>query len=149
MKIICKTLHKFSWSGSYGYWFKSPVRFQGGLVIVIIFRSRLTAAAGDDYQQALVEMGEYVKSQPGFIAQRSYTAADGERLTLVWWKDKETLQLWRQNERHKVVKNTGRARWYEFYYMEIAEVLLTSDFDRQATPAHIDSSSVTQRGNLL
>ena len=118
-------------------------------MIVIIFRSRITAAAGDDYQRALVEMGEYVKSQPGFIAVRSYTAADGERLTLVWWKDKETLELWRQNQRHKAVKSTGRARWYELYHMEIAEVFLTSDFDRQATPAHIDSSSVAQRGDLL
>ncbi len=99
-------------------------------MILILFRSRLTSQAGEDYERLLAEMGEYVKEQPGFVAVKSFTGDDGERLTIVWWKDKETLDQWRQNQRHRTAKNLGRERWYEYYRMELAEVFLTSDFDR-------------------
>lgn len=99
-------------------------------MIIILFRSRLTPQAGEDYDSLLAEMGEYVKEQPGFVDVKSFTAEDGERLTIVWWKDQETLEQWRQNERHRAAKTLGRERWYEYYRMELAEVFLASDFDR-------------------
>src|SRR5580765_8237761 len=92
---------------------------RGTLVIVVLFRSKLTAAAGEDYTQELAAMNEYVKTQPGFIAVKSFTADDGERLTIVWWKDRETLELWRNNDSHVEVKKMGRQRWYEYYKMEV------------------------------
>jgi antibiotic biosynthesis monooxygenase (ABM) superfamily enzyme len=52
-------------------------------MIVILFRSRLTAAAGADYAAMDAELDALVRNQPGFIDVKSFTAADGERLTLV------------------------------------------------------------------
>ena len=100
-------------------------------MIVILFRSRLTAAAGADYAAMDAELAELVRNQPGFIDVKSFTAADGERLTLVWWKDKETLLEWRNLPRHREAQQTGRARWYEYYKMEVAEVFRTSNFERE------------------
>ena len=70
------------------------------------------------------------KSKPGFIAAKSFTAEDGERLTMVWWKDRETLEEWRTDARHMAAQNTGRERWYEYYKMEVAEVFRESKFER-------------------
>jgi heme-degrading monooxygenase HmoA len=116
-------------------------------VIVILFRSRMTTQAGDDYDRLLAKMGGYVQEQPGFVDVKSFTADDGERLTIVWWKDKEKLEQWRQNERHRIAKNLGRERWYEYYRMELAEVFLTSDFDRpKERLTGQDGSSAVEQG---
>jgi heme-degrading monooxygenase HmoA len=69
---------------------------------------------------------------PGFIDVKSYTANDGERITIVWWEDAETLKQWREQERHRVAQRQGRQQWYEYYKMEVAEVTRTSTFKRRA-----------------
>ena len=99
-------------------------------MIVILFRSKLTPAAGVDYTQTSDALESYVKTRPGFVAVKSFTAEDGERLTIVRWKDRETLEQWRTDPKHVSAKNTGRECWYEYYKMEVAEVFRESKFER-------------------
>ena len=99
-------------------------------MVVILFRSKLTASAGLDYSGMNDELEGYVRNQPGFLDVKGFTALDGERLTVVWWEDKETLQAWQQNQRHVEAKKEGRKKWYEYYKMEVAEVFRQSRFDR-------------------
>lgn len=101
-------------------------------MIVILFRSKLTSAAGEDFAEASDALLAYVRSTYGddLVAMKSYTAEDGERLTVVWWRDPETLERWRSNPKHLEVKRLGRERWYDFYSMEVAEVRRESHFER-------------------
>jgi heme-degrading monooxygenase HmoA len=103
-------------------------------MVVILFRSRLTPQAGQDYQELDAELERLVRNQPGYVKHKSYGAADGERLTLVWFQDQETLRAWKMQPRHLEAQRRGRERWYEFYEMEVAEVVRTSSFTR-AEPA--------------
>jgi heme-degrading monooxygenase HmoA len=102
---------------------------------LILFRSRLTAAAGDDYARAAAAMHAHARTFDGFIDQKSYTGADGERLTVVRWRDAASLAVWATDVRHRAVQATGRERWYEWYDMEVAELVRTSRFERPAGPA--------------
>lgn len=99
-------------------------------MIIILFRSKLTPMAGDDYAAMNTELELLVASNPGFIEAKGFTAADGERLTVVWWRDQETLREWQQQMRHRAAQGEGRKRWYEYYKMEVAEVFRQSDFER-------------------
>lgn len=99
-------------------------------MVVILFRSRLTAAAGADYDALDAELGAMVESQDGFIDAKSFAAEDGERLTVVWWRDQESLARWKALPRHAEAQRTGRERWYEYYKMDVAEVVRSSHFDR-------------------
>jgi heme-degrading monooxygenase HmoA len=100
-------------------------------MLVILFRSKLTAEAGDDYAALDAELEETVKQNPGFIAAKSYVAnADGERLTVVWWRDEESLKQWRELARHREAQGIGRRKWYQYYRLEVASVLRTSEFER-------------------
>jgi hypothetical protein len=45
--------------------------------LVILFRSKLTSQAGEDYQAMNAEMETLVRQNPGFVDVKSYTAADG------------------------------------------------------------------------
>ena len=101
-------------------------------MIVVLFRSRLTGEAGEDYVAMDAHMAERARNAPGFVDVKAYTAADGERLTVVRWRDLETLRQWREDPEHRVAQATGWARWYEFYEMEVAEVVRESHFARAA-----------------
>ena len=99
-------------------------------MVLISFRSRLTPEAGEDYQAMDAELEARVREQPGYVNHRSYKAADGERLTLVWFRDQESLRSWKMHPRHLEAQRRGRERWYEFYEMEVAEIVRTSSFRR-------------------
>ena len=99
-------------------------------MIVVLFRSRLTPEAGNGYSEMAERMSKLAQASPGFIAEKGFTAEDGERLTVVWWEDEETLKGWRENVRHLFAQRTGREKWYEYYKMDVATVTRTSNFDR-------------------
>ena len=102
-------------------------------MIVVLFRSKLVPTASTDgYDDMAKEMDYLARTMPGFVDVKSFMAEDGERLTVVWWQDEETLRAWREQARHRVAQRTGRERWYEYYKMDVAEVIRTNNFDRKA-----------------
>ena len=105
-------------------------------MLITIFRSRHSTLAGEDYDQFFTELKELAKLNPGFVDIKSYRAEDGERLTVVRWKDKETLQEWSQNARHLEAKRLAREKWYDYFEIQTAEIFRTSTFDRSTTSNH-------------
>jgi heme-degrading monooxygenase HmoA len=101
-------------------------------MIVILFRSRLTPEAGEDYTGMGDAMLEHARTQPGFVDYKQYKTDDGERLTVVWWKDEQTLEQWRNDAKHRAAKSRGRERWYQDYHIEIARVFHEARFERES-----------------
>ncbi len=99
-------------------------------MVLIVFRSRLTPEAGEDYEALGAELEQLVVTQPGYVSHKYYEAVDGERLTLVWFRDQESVRSWKLVPRHLEAQRRGRERWYEFYEMDVAEVVRSSRFDR-------------------
>ena len=100
-------------------------------MIVVLFRSKLVPTASTDgYDEMAKEMDDLARTMPGFIDVKSFKADDGERLTVVWWQDEDTLRAWREQARHRVAQRTGRERWYEYYKLDVAEVIRANNFDR-------------------
>lgn len=77
-------------------------------MLIILFRSKRTKAAGADYDAMNTELESLARGNPGFIRLKNYTAFDGERLSLVWWRDQTSLQQWREQARHGLAQRTGR-----------------------------------------
>ena len=99
-------------------------------MMLISFRSKLTPQAGADYEGMAAEMERLARASPGVVDVKAYKSDDGERLTLVWWQDAETLRGWANDVRHLEAKRRGRAQWYQYYKLEVAEVVRISDFTR-------------------
>jgi heme-degrading monooxygenase HmoA len=104
-------------------------------MIAVLFFSRLTPEAGDEYVATDQRLMEKARNAPGFEDVKSFTAADGERLTIVWWKDVDTLRAWREDPEHRAAQAKGRALWYRYYDMEVVEVIRESHFSREASEA--------------
>ncbi len=68
-------------------------------MILVLFRSRLTPEAGDDYQAMAEEMVATARNMPGFIDYTFYTSENGERLSVieVRWESQETMKAWREH----------------------------------------------------
>ena len=71
-----------------------------------------------------------VQQNPGFIDAKWYKAEDGERLTVVWFRDEESLREWRHQVRHREAQNAGREKWYRYYKLEVASVVREGSFER-------------------
>jgi len=99
--------------------------------LIILFRSKLTDQAREDYHAMNAELEILVRQNTGFIDVKSYTAADGERLTVVWWRDEESLAEWRNLMRHREAQNTGRQKWYEYYNVDVATITRSRSFVRK------------------
>jgi heme-degrading monooxygenase HmoA len=106
-------------------------------MMVVLFRSKLVDAP-EGYEETAQEMLDLAKTMPGFIDVKAFKADDGERLTLVWWENEEGLKVWRENARHRIAQRLGREKWYEYYKIEVAEVVRKNAFERKtaatATP---------------
>ncbi len=102
-------------------------------MVVVLFRSKLVDAP-IGYHEMAREMAELARTMPGFVDMKFFTAEDGERLTVVWWDDHDTLRGWRENVRHRTAQRLGRERWYEYYKIEVADVVRKNAYDRPAEP---------------
>jgi heme-degrading monooxygenase HmoA len=99
-------------------------------MVVVVFRSRLSAEAGDDYSEMAAEMLATAKEMPGFVEFKSFESDDGERVSLVYWQDHETMAAWRNHTRHRIAQNSGRSKWYASYRIEVADVVRENRFER-------------------
>src|SRR5438093_7282516 len=100
-------------------------------MMVVLFRSTLVAAP-DGYDAMAQEMEDLARTMPGFVDVKAFKAEDGERLTVVWWENEETLKAWRENVRHRHAQRMGRDQWYQYYKLEVAEVVRSNTFARPA-----------------
>ena len=100
-------------------------------MVVILFRSRMRPDAGPGYAEMAAEMLASAMNMPGFVDFRHYTSDAGERLSVVWWENEETLTAWREHERHRLAQRMGREQWYSEYTIEVAEVKRAREWARR------------------
>ena len=103
-------------------------------MMLIVFRSKLTDGDREGYARMAAAMDAHARTFDGFVEAKSFLADDGERLTLVWWRDAASLKVWAEDARHRVAQQLGRERWYEYYKLDVAEIVRVSNFER---PAHV------------
>ncbi|MFI9247546.1 antibiotic biosynthesis monooxygenase family protein [Streptomyces sp. NPDC053086] len=106
-------------------------------MFVILFKSRLSEQAGEDYHATEERMQERVRGIAGSdpVEVKHYTGEDGERLAVMMWRDGETLEQWRCDPEHQVAQRLGRQRWYSAYELTVAEVIRTSAHDDESPSA--------------
>ncbi|SNS23881.1 Heme-degrading monooxygenase HmoA [Sphingomonas laterariae] len=90
--------------------------------VAVIFVNRRTADDDAGYHAAAQAMVEEAGRQPGFVGIHSVRATDGEGITISYWADEAAALAWRKNAEHAAIREQGRARWYEYYHLIVAEV---------------------------
>lgn len=58
---------------------------------------------------------------PGLVDVKSFTADDGERVTLVTFSDAEAQRAWREHADHRLAQEAGRDRFYAEYSIQVCD----------------------------
>ena len=101
-------------------------------MIVAVFRSRLNDAVREKYEALAARLSGVVKDTPGYISHKSFTAADGERVTIVEFASDEGLLAWAVHPEHVEAKILGRKSLFSEYRIQICHVQRDSA-DRHST----------------
>ncbi len=87
--------------------------------------SRLREDLGEqglaEYQQHAAAISTRAEGFPGYVSRKTYTAEDGERLTVVQFESQEHQAAWRADPEHRAAQNMGREKYYQEYRVLICE----------------------------
>ena len=87
----------------------------------VVFTSQRTP--GDAGYDAMAErMAELAAQQPGYLGAESVRNADGEGITVSYWRDEASIAAWKQQAEHLQAQRLGRSRWYARYELRVARV---------------------------
>lgn len=98
--------------------------------VVTIFRNRLRPGAAGAYGPVATEMTELARSMPGFVDSKTFTAPDGERVTVVTFADRESHNAWRDHPLHRAAQQRGIEEFYETYGIQVADTTYEHTFTR-------------------
>ena len=101
-------------------------------MIVVIFKSRVREDCLEEYYRKADEMAAIATSLPGFISYKTYTADDGERVSIHEWESAEHLAAWREHPAHKAMQQYGRDNYYEEYTLYVCDQPRESRFTAEA-----------------
>jgi heme-degrading monooxygenase HmoA len=91
-------------------------------VVITIFRSRLRPENQEAYQQMAARMHDLAQQMPGFVSIKTFTAQDGERVSIVEFESEATHNAWRQHPEHREAQRLGRELFYSEFHIQVCKV---------------------------
>ena len=92
-------------------------------MIVTVFRTRLNPGVQEEYDPMAKQMSELARAVPGYISHKGFTAADGERVTIVEFDSEDTLRAWQIHPEHGKAKRRGIQNFFSEYKFQICNVI--------------------------
>ncbi|GAA4055195.1 antibiotic biosynthesis monooxygenase family protein [Nonomuraea soli] len=96
----------------------------------VIITSKLTSMDPEGYEVMNARMAELGRNWPGYLGRESVTRADGHELTVLYYRDEESIAAWKGDTEHLEAQRLGRERWYEYYDIQVARVERAYGFSR-------------------
>jgi len=87
----------------------------------VVFTS-LRTAIDDGYDQTAQKMVALASGQPGFLGVESVREESGLGITVSYWKDRESINQWKNHAAHRLAQQFGRDKWYRNYRIRVAKV---------------------------
>ncbi len=100
-------------------------------MILTVFRSRLRPEAEPNYRPMAARMSSLAAAMPGYLSHKSFTAEDGERVTIVEFASEEAQRAWARHAEHLEAQHAGRRDFYADYSIQVCTVLRESKFKRE------------------
>ncbi len=109
-------------------------------MIYTLFFSRmrdLSPADLEEYQARAAALKATAETDhPGFLGMKTYVAEDGDRLTVVRFKDAESQRAWRVLPQHREAQARGRTHYYKHYHIVVCEEVRSHDFVKPTAENH-------------
>ncbi len=99
--------------------------------VVTIFRSRLRDGVDDAYDEVAAAMSRLVRTMDGFIDEQFYQSTQGERVTIVRFRDARSQRAWARHPEHLVAQQRGRDEFYAWYDIAVCDESYAREFNRE------------------
>src|SRR5690242_2209288 len=100
-------------------------------MVITIFRSRLRLEHQEQYAQWATRIHDLAIRMPGFISIKTFTAEDGERVSIVEFESEETMQTWREQADHRQAQELGRKLFYSEYHIQVCQIIRDYSFPKK------------------
>ena len=93
-------------------------------MMVVIVEFEIRAGAESEFETALQQMREQVKSHDGFLGEASCRSLDNEKkvVTLFYWQDRQSIKTWREDPEHVKIQHLGRKKIFSWYKIRVCEL---------------------------
>jgi heme-degrading monooxygenase HmoA len=98
--------------------------------IVTVFRNRLRDGIDSDYEEVAPHIMKLARSMDGFVDAKTFSAPDGERVTVVTFASREHHNAWRDHPEHRAAQQRGINEFYDTYSIQVAEVTYSHEHRR-------------------
>ncbi len=99
----------------------------------VIFRAKVTAA-DETYERTAYALRDLALQSFGcleFVAM-----SDGaDEMAISYWPDEASIRKWKAHSEHLLAQKLGRAKWYESYTVQVAEIKREYGFPGPAHPS--------------
>jgi heme-degrading monooxygenase HmoA len=99
--------------------------------MVTVFRSRLAEASGpvhDEYEATAEALLASARGRPGFVDFKTFSAPDGERVSIITFADRTSHDAWRADPDHRAGQQAGRDRFYAEYQIQVCECVAVRSY---------------------
>jgi len=103
-------------------------------LIAVIFEVVPAEGRRQEYLDLAAQLRPELEKVDGFISVERFESlyTPGKLLSLQFWRDEESVQHWRSNERHRAMQEYGRDIVFADYRLRVAAVLRDyGPFDRR------------------
>jgi heme-degrading monooxygenase HmoA len=90
--------------------------------VLTVFRSRLRDDNVEEYRETAARMEKLARSMPGLLEFKTFTAEDGERVSVIVFDTPEHHEAWRRHAEHLEAQQRGRDAFYANYDITVADV---------------------------
>jgi len=94
-------------------------------MIAVIFEADIVPTQQARYLELAAELKPLLADIEGFISIERFQSltTEGKVLSLSWWRDEDSVLLWKKNLLHKAAQAEGRATIFSFYRIRIVNTL--------------------------
>jgi heme-degrading monooxygenase HmoA len=100
-------------------------------MVITIFRNRLRPEHQQEYSQWATRIHDLAVRMPGFISIKTFTAEDGERVSIVEFESEEAMQAWREQGDHRQAQELGRKLFYSEYQIQVCRIIRDYSFPKK------------------
>jgi heme-degrading monooxygenase HmoA len=101
--------------------------------VLTVFRNRLRPDSLEHYRVMSARMDQLARTMPGFVDAKTFTADDGERVTIVTFADAASQRAWRDHPEHREAQRAGVADFYSEYTIQVAAIAYRHDFSHDGS----------------
>jgi heme-degrading monooxygenase HmoA len=101
-------------------------------MVITIFRNHLRPEHQNEYAEWAARIHDIAVRMPGFISIKTFTADDGERVSIVEFESEETMRAWREQPDHRQAQELGRKLFYSEYRIQVCRPIRDYSFPKKA-----------------